>query len=38
MADLLEDDVDLELDEREHVCPDCNLVHWTPTGAAYCDR
>jgi hypothetical protein len=24
----LEDDVDLELDEREYVCGTCNLVHW----------
>lgn len=24
----LEDDVDLELDEREYVCETCHLIHW----------
>jgi hypothetical protein len=26
--DLLDDDVDLELHEREYICPACNLTHW----------
>lgn len=39
MTDLDDlDDVDLELHEREHICPTCNLVHWTPTGREFCDR
>ncbi|UDL14644.1 hypothetical protein SEA_KEALII_38 [Arthrobacter phage KeAlii] len=24
----LDDDVDLELDEREFICPACRLTHW----------
>lgn len=27
----------LELGDREHICPDCHTVHWTPTGSAFCD-
>jgi hypothetical protein len=27
----------MTVDEREHVCPDCRTVHWTPTGKSFCD-
>ncbi|WGH21393.1 hypothetical protein SEA_EMOTION_44 [Arthrobacter phage Emotion] len=38
MAGFLETDPDLDLADREHVCPDCHLVHWTPTGSSFCEE
>lgn len=35
MLDDINEDA-FDLDEREHVCPDCHTVHWTPTGSAFC--
>lgn len=34
---FIELDFDPELGPLEHVCPDCNLVHHTPTGSAFCE-
>jgi hypothetical protein len=28
MLDLLDEDIDLELDAREYICPTCRLTHW----------
>lgn len=25
-----------EIEDREHICGDCHLVHWTPAGSSYC--
>lgn len=37
MAGFVEVDYDrLDLEPRESVCSACHLVHWTPTGSAYC--
>jgi len=33
----LDDDVDLTLDDREYICGDCRLVHWTGAPDP-CDR
>lgn len=36
---MIEDIGELDLDEREEVCPrpECNLVHWKPAGDTACD-
>ncbi|UJQ87178.1 hypothetical protein SEA_BAILEYBLU_40 [Arthrobacter phage BaileyBlu] len=33
------DDINLaafEIDDREHICSECNTVHWTPAGRVFC--
>jgi hypothetical protein len=25
-----------DLDPREAICPECNLVHWIPAGRSFC--